>query len=206
MTTSPLTSLIAKSLLLLAVLLTLVLLASPPAQIEAVLRAETQACPAQCRAAVPTLQALGGRFQAWRTDLAAALSSDTGFSEDYAAWQARARRGMWSIASERLACLEGLVRLLVIRLYALASSLAILLVFIAAVVLDAAVARRIAHQDFEAARPAVSFVSALGVVACIGLGAALMTVPVAGAGTAGFVVLSVGALGLHGWVRYFHML
>ena len=84
--------------------------------------------------------------------------------------------------------------------------LAVLLVLTAAVVTDAGVMRRIANEGFETARPAVSFLSMTGFVTALAFSAILMMVPVSGAGAAGLVLMTVSLVGLHGWVRWFHVL
>lgn len=137
------------------------------------------------------------RFSLQATPLAPAGLSDI---------DANVRNTLWRFLSERLHAAQNLLALLLLRMALFENTLLLLLLFEGAVIVDALTLRTIAHHTFETSRPAVSFLSAKSFFAAVGIGFALMFVPVVHAAFAGLLILTVGSLGLHFWVRYFHRL
>lgn len=201
-----LTSVIVRRLLMLAIFLSLVALFSPPDVVRDTLESEILDCPHRCQAAHPQIDDLHREFDGLRLELARASATESPMPETLAETEMSLRLQAGAFINNRLAAVEALAALFCVRLAMLADSLRLLVLLTASTVIDALCLRRIAHQSFETSRPAVSFLSAVGFLTGLCAGAALLTVPITGAGILGIVVLSLSTLGLHCWIRYFHIL
>lgn len=197
---------LARALILVFLTAVGILLFSSSERILTVRTQEAAADPAAAEAAKEWIEDIGKYGDGMRESLTQALSHPALLPYELRGTETELRRGVWTFAHERIEAMENLAALLSLRLASLMQSLAVLLVLTAAVVTDAGVMRRIANEGFETARPAVSFLSMTGFVTALAFSAILMMVPVSGAGAAGLVLMTVSLVGLHGWVRWFHVL
>ena len=197
---------LARALILVFLTVVGILLFSSSERILTVRTQEAAADPAAAEAAKEWIEDIGKYGDGMRESLTQALSHPALLPYELRGTETELRRGVWTFAHERIEAMENLAALLCLRLASLMQSLAVLLVLTAAVVTDAGVMRRIANEGFETARPAVSFLSMTGFVTALAFSAILMMVPVSGAGAAGLVLMTVSLVGLHGWVRWFHVL
>ena len=195
-----------RGLMTLALVLTAVLFFSPPEHIRGVLAEELASCPQNCRGAAAPAAVVHAFFEKRRRTLANALCEEPVPSDPLGRAERHAQAAFAGFVQQRLKAAEGLVVLFCVRLRMLAACFALLGLFLTSTLVDAALCRRIAHQSFEASRPAVSFLSAAGFFTAVCLSAGLFVLPISGAGLACAWVLACSALGLHGWVRYFHRL
>lgn len=201
-----LTSAIVRRLLTLAIFISLVVLFSPPAIVHNTLVSEILDCPHRCQDARTQIDGLHNWFESLRLELARASAADSPMPETLAETEMSMRLRAGAFVDNRLAAVEGLAALFCVRLSMFADSLWLLILLTVSTIIDALCQRRIAHQGFETSRPAVSFLSAAGFLTILCAGAALLTLPLPGAGIFGIVVLALSTFGLHCWIRYFHIL
>lgn len=181
----------------------------PNAALEAVILTESRDCSTACRASLAdNYRGLDVFFAGLDRTLAARqleaeVEMDAG---GLAAAAGKVRGWIYQILSQRLAAANNLLRLMLLRLALLSRLLFLTLLLAAAVAVDAAILRTLAHRGFESSRPAVSFTAALGFFAAVIAGFLLSLLPVAGAAAAGLALTALGCIGLHAWVRYFHRL
>lgn len=176
-------------------------------QVQAVVDFESRGCSQACQAAIEApMRDTDRAFDEWTAGIRSELAGAAPVSGSVRHFDAALRNGLWRFSVERLYAARALVRLCILRIEMLAASLGLLVLFIVAVAVDAAVMRRIAHETFETSRPAVSLTSGMGFLAALACGSALSVMPFAGAGLLGLTVMAAGCVGLHAWVRYFHRL
>ena len=206
MTTKLLRSLASGGLFLIIALWLAVFCFASGSTVQAVFEHESAACEASCRAHIaPKLRLIDGSFDELRNTIyreIVSLPADESLSE----LDAAVRNGLWQTALNRLAAIQGLLRLVCLRLEVFKYTFGLILLLAVATVIDALSLRAIAHHTFETSRPAVSFTSAIGFLGALIMGSALVLMPFAGAAVVGLSVIAVGCVGLHAWVRYFHRL
>lgn len=208
MNAKPLGRFVLTCLLALGALLALAALLTPASSVRGVFLNEIAACAAACRSAS-------------ERDIALVRARFAGFAQRAALLEASPRLEVLAEASaadplaglgrklrqalhERLLTAQALAELAVMRWHRLKFVLLLLAFWTFAVVVDAFAQRAIAHQNFEAPRPAVSFAGALFFAGLLAAGASLACAPISGAAGAGIFCATFGTLGLHAWVRYFH--
>lgn len=207
MTTKPLRSLASGGLFLIIALWLAVFCFASGSTVQAVFEHESTACEASCRAHIaPKLRLIDGSFDELRNTIYREIVSLPAADESLSELDAAVRNGLWQTALNRLAAIQGLLRLVCLRLEVFKYTFGLILLLAVATVIDALSLRAIAHHTFETSRPAVSFTSALGFFGALIVGSALVLMPFAGAAVAGLTVIAVGCVGLHAWVRYFHRL
>lgn len=192
MTTKPLRSLASGGLFLIIALWLAVFCFASGSTVQAVFEHESAACEASCRAYVaPKLRLIDGSFDELRNTIYREIVSLPAADESLSELDAALRNGLWQTALNRLAAIQGLLRLVCLRLEVFKYTFGLILLLAVATVIDALSLRAIAHHTFETSRPAVSFTSAIGFLGALIAGSALVLMPFAGAAVAGLTVIAV---------------
>lgn len=117
MTSKPLRSLASGGLFLIIALWLAVFCFASGSTVQAVFEHESTACEASCRAHIaPKLRLIDGSFDELRNTIYREIVSLPAADESLSELDAAVRNGLWQAALNRLAAIQGLLRLVCLRL------------------------------------------------------------------------------------------